>query len=294
MQSPTLYLKLIGYIFRLIWEELSRTARTWTTHRRDRWLGRAAPQSRDRNIVVVGASFAGHRVAELLTKCLPPNSPYRVVVVEPNSHFQFTWVLPRFCTVEGQEHKAFIPYGGIVRNKPEGVLRWIQDRVLTITDTYVTLQNSHETIPFEILVLATGSSVRQGLPSRVNATEKTEGMALMRSVQKTIKAAETVVVVGGGAAGVEIATDAKDLYPSKRVILVHSRESVMHRFGQGLQLSAMEALESLGVEVMLKERVRNLSSEERVFLQSGREIECDLVVSSPGRKRRRRNSEKGL
>jgi NADH dehydrogenase FAD-containing subunit len=202
------------------------------------------------------------------------------VVVEPNSHFQFTWVLPRFCVVKDHEHKAFIPYGGYLAGVPEGSYRWVKDRVVDIDETTVKLQDSDEAIPYEFLVIATGSGVQDGLPSRVNATDKRQGMKLLQGMQKNIESAETVVVVGGGAAGVEVATDAKDLYPEKRVILIHSRDAVMHRFGKGLQVAAREGLERLGVELILEERVVDEDAASGVVtLKSGRQITCNFFVS---------------
>ena len=82
--------------------------------KRARFSGSRPGSERTRNIVIVGASYAGYHAARVLALSLPPQSDFRVVVVEPNSHFQFTWVLPRFSVVPGHDHKAFIPYGGYV------------------------------------------------------------------------------------------------------------------------------------------------------------------------------------
>ncbi|KAI1360257.1 hypothetical protein F5Y08DRAFT_317812 [Xylaria arbuscula] len=285
LEKTVLYLKLAAYVLNIIYEELRRATRTAWLHRRARWFGPPAPSSRDRNIVIVGASFAGNRVAQLLTSCLPPNSPYKVIVIEPNTHFQFSWVLPRLCVVEGHEHKAFIPYGGNVHDNPEGVLRWVRDRVVAVTKSNVQLKESGEIIPYDMLVIATGSWVETGLPSRVNATDKRKGMELMQDMQQKIKDAETVVVVGGGAAGVEIATDAQHLYPKKKIILVHSREAVMNRFGRGLQVTALEGLQTLGVEVILQDRlVQAEPGSGTILLKSGREIQCDLVLDCTGQR----------
>ncbi|KAJ2966689.1 hypothetical protein NQ176_g10030 [Zarea fungicola] len=95
-------------------------------------------------------------------------------------------------------------------------------------------------------------------------------------MQQRIAKAETVVVVGGGAAGVEVATDAKSLYPNKHIILVHSRSAVMHRFGKELQKAAMEGLKRLEVEVILEDRViEEDDANGSVTLKSGRKINCD-------------------
>ncbi|TWU75876.1 hypothetical protein ED733_005645 [Metarhizium rileyi] len=277
-----LYARVFGYVLVVLGKELKHVLSTALVRHRARLFGSTPSDQRDRTIVIVGASFAGHHVARLVAGQLPPKCRYRVVVVEPNSHFHFTWVLPRFCVVRGHEQKAFIPYGRYVQCSP-GVLEWIQDRVASIGKTHVRLEKSGEAIRYDCLVVATGSGVKTGLPSRVNATEKTVGVELVRQVQSAIEAAETVVVAGGGAVGVEVATDAKNSYPDKTIILVHPRPAVMHRFGKRLQSEALAGLERLGVEVVLGDRVMDEDSEaKRVTLRSGREIHCDLFLNCTG------------
>lgn len=281
LQQATLVAKLIGYTVVLVWGELRRAFVAALVRRRAHWCGATSAAHRTRNIVVVGASFAGCHVARLVARSLPPTSPYRVVVVEPNSHFHFTWVLPRFCVVRGHENKAFIPYAGVAAGAPDGVLRWIAGRAEGVSPVSVTVSGGEE-VPYDVLVVATGSRVDGGLPSRVNCTDRDEAARRMRAMQDRIEAAATVVVVGGGAAGVEVATDAKDLYPDKMVILVHSRSAVMHRFGSKLQAAAQQGLERLGVHVVLEERlVAHDAAAKTVTLRSGREIACDLVASPP-------------
>ncbi|KAL6875087.1 FAD/NAD(P)-binding domain-containing protein [Trichoderma novae-zelandiae] len=285
LEKARLYTKIAGYALLFLWTELRLSVRAAIIRRQALWFGSSTAEERTRNIVIVGASFAGYRVAQIIAKNLPPRSPYRVVVVEPNSHFQFTWVLPRFCVVKGHEHKAFIPYGGCMAGAPEGSYRWVKDKVAYVDQATVKLQDTGETIPYDFLVVATGSGVRDGLPSRVNATDKLDGMKLLQSMQNRIESAKTVVVVGGGAAGVEVATDAKSLYPKKHIVLVHSRASVMHRFGKGLQTAAREGLERLGVELVLPDRVVDEDVAARaVTLQSGRTITCDFFINCTGQR----------
>lgn len=285
-----IYARLLRYILLVVGEELSYLFSKVTVSLGTRFLG-PSQDRRDRTIVIVGASFAGYHVARLVAGQLPRQSRYRVVVVEPNSHFQFTWVLPRFCVVKGHEHKAFIPYGRYLSCASEdAVVEWIQDRVTHVDKTHVSLQtgddnNGKTMIPYDYLVVATGSSglggggSDLGLPSRVGDADKTAGMEKMREMQKRIEDAGTVVVVGGGAAGVEVATDAKDLYPDKRVILVHSRAAVMHRFGRRLQEEALAAMGRLGVEAILEDRVV-AEKAGHVTLRSGKVLPCDYLVST--------------
>jgi NADH dehydrogenase FAD-containing subunit len=235
-----------------------------------------------RNVVVVGAAFAGYSAARILAASLPRDGRYRVVVIEPNSHFNFTWVMPRFCVVEGHEHKAFIPYTSrFFAQGPKNMVHWVRDRVTSVQKGSVILR-SGDVIDYEYLIIATGSTVANGLPSRPGVESKEEGMELLKAMQARIKAATQIVVAGGGAVGVELVTDAKNQYPDKSVTLVHSRPAVMHRFGPGLQKATMDALRALGVQVILGEKVGGESADRKfITLSSGRRIECDCFVCVP-------------
>ena len=264
----------------VIYGALSRQLGFLAVRLQARFGGSTPAEDRTLNIVIVGASFAGYHAACTIARALPAKSAYRVVVIEPNSHFQFSWVLPRYCVVEGHEHKAFVPYQNYLKGVPKGCVRWIQGRVESMTNTAVTLHGTGETILYQFLVMATGAAVQSGLPSRVNQTNKIDGIERLQAMQQNIKTSRRLVIVGGGAAGVELAADVKDRYPQKAVTLVHSRSALMHRFGPRLQKAALEGLEKLGVEVVLGQRLAFVPEDSgSVTLESGRVIECDHFVS---------------
>ncbi|KAJ0328797.1 hypothetical protein COL5a_004582 [Colletotrichum fioriniae] len=278
IRKVVLFVRLVGYSLRLYADFFSRS---YTTKKLP-----AGPASKDGetiNIIVIGASFAGYHAARVIATSLPTDGPYRLIIVEPNQHWQFTWTLPRFCVVEGHEHKTFIPYGPYLPAGSEKIVRWVHDRVSTITENTVTIQGTGEKIPYSYMVIATGSGVGMSLPSRVGSTDKAEGIQLLRNFQQRIKAAKNLVVVGGGAAGVELATDAKDQYPDKNVTLIHSRDAVMNRFGHDLQAGALAGLKDLGIEVILGERTTSETPVDGfVTLRSGRKVACDFMVNATG------------
>ncbi|RWA08573.1 hypothetical protein EKO27_g6540 [Xylaria grammica] len=257
--------RAVGSIGSVIGYLISRSA--WMRMRRIRHRFSSASSSHAghelRNIVVIGASMAGYHAAKTIAESLLPGSPYRVV---------------------GHEHKAFIPYGPYLRRIPEDALRWVRGRAVGITRDSVRL-GSGEEIPYEFLIVATGAGATDALPSRVDSDDLSEGISQLKNMQSRIKEAKNVVVVGGGAAGVELATDAKSQYPEKTVVLVHSRDSVMHRFGPGLQKAAMEGLKDLGVEIITGDRLIGEDKERSVVtLRSGKEVECDFLVNCAGQR----------
>ncbi|KNG84339.1 putative mercuric reductase [Aspergillus nomiae NRRL 13137] len=270
--------KLFGPIFGQIFVSLREAVAT----RLHRLTYRAVENPR--NVVVVGASFAGYHAAKCLASSLPTG--YRVVIIEKNTHFQLTWVLPRFSVVNGHEHKAFIPYGPYLDRAPKGSYQWVRDSVEHI----VPGENGHtgkvelasgEEVEFDYLVLATGAS--GALPSRVPAGTKQEGIEQLLAEQERLQAATDVIIVGGGAAGIELVADVKSRYPEKNVTLVHSRKTLLGRFGGRIGERALQALEELGVVTIMGERVLSDSAEEgNIKLSSGETLACDYLVKCVG------------
>ena len=91
-----------------------------------------------------------------------------------------------------------------------------------------------------------------------------------------------MVVVGGGPAGVELAMGVKSVNPHKNVTLVHSQKTLLNNFGTKFHDVALEALEGLGVRVILGEQIQTHGEDDgSVVLVTGAAIPCDLLVCSP-------------
>lgn len=202
-----------------------------------------------KNVVIIGGSYAGTRLAQRLTETLPTG--YRAVLIERNSHFNHFFVFPRFSVVKGKEEKAFIPYDNLAKSAPAGIFEHIRDTATEITPNTVKLSSGVE-VEYEYLTVATGSW--QPAPSKYDVLTKTEGVNAFRATQRAVEAARTIAVVGGGPVGVQIATDIKSYYPAKEVTLVHSRDKVLSAFGPRLQGVVMDALRKMGVGMVMGER----------------------------------------
>lgn len=183
------------------------------------------------NVIVVGGSFAGLQLAKRLSQSLPSN--YRVVLVEKNSHFNYTFNFPRYAVIgdAGRERKAFVPYTNVFKASPEGSWAIVRDRVTEILGGEVLLQ-SGQRLPYSFLAIATG--VHQPLPAKMVSVERDEACAELRQLRAKIEHAESIAIVGGGAVGVQLSADIKSAFPSKDVTLMHSRERLLNGFGPRL------------------------------------------------------------
>jgi apoptosis-inducing factor 2 len=230
---------LIPYGFKRTYQLLQASYHRWTYE----------SLAHTQNVVVVGGSFAGLSLAKRLCETLPTG--YKVILIERNSHFNFSWVFPRFSVIPGYEEQAFIPYDGVARNAPAGIWSHIHDSVVQITPTEVHLA-SGEKIIYAFLAIATGSS--QPAPAKTVSTDSQEAGAELRTFQQAIQDAKRIAVVGGGAVGIEISSDIKSYFPEKDITLFHSRQQLLSAFGPRLHRYVMEAFEELGIHVVRGER----------------------------------------
>jgi NADH dehydrogenase FAD-containing subunit len=231
------------------------------------------PLSQTKNVVVVGGSFTGYFTAKHLTETLPTG--YRVVLIEKNSHFNYVFAFPRFSVIGGYEKYAFIPYEGLERGAPKDIFEFVQGKVDDVDERVVRLEGGKE-VEYEYLVIATGTS--SVLPSKVAATESLGAQQELRGLQNTIKKAARIAVVGGGAVGIELASDIKDFYPEKSVVLLHSRDRLLPSFGERLHQYVAKKLHEMGVEIWLNERPQIVEGSHTLKLKQGKEETFDLIV----------------
>ncbi|THU76563.1 FAD/NAD(P)-binding domain-containing protein [Dendrothele bispora CBS 962.96] len=248
------------------------------------------------NIIVVGGSFVGTKMVDLLAPMV--YETHNIILIEKNSHFQNLFALPRLHSVSGFEHRAFIPFteqffqeadatvASGSKTLPSASTRILRGEVTSILPKKVVLK-SGEAIPYEYLVLATGTG-RTGTASR----DKKAGIMACQRHQGRVKKAKRIVVVGGGAFGVQLVSDIKS-WPEtkdKHVTLVHSHDRLMNRFHSGLHDIVTERFKELDVNVVLGKRVvvprkgfpNGLGKEFDIELSNGESLKADLVILCTG------------
>ncbi|KAJ7068420.1 FAD/NAD-P-binding domain-containing protein [Mycena amicta] len=233
------------------------------------------------NIVVVGGSYVGLKFVDTIAPFV--HETHRTILVEKNSHFEHVFAFPRASVISGFAHKAFVPYTNAFHAAPPGSVSVVRGVVSKILDQVVL--ESGEKIPYEYLVFATGTGL---FP--VRSRNKAEEVDVFSAIQERVKQSENVVVIGGGASGVQMVTDAKEFYPSKNITLVHSRDHLMNRFHPELHNVVMKKLADAGINVILGQRVKLPPSGQypvsgpsyNVELADGRLIPADVAISCIG------------
>ncbi|KAI8844964.1 hypothetical protein BC829DRAFT_425863 [Chytridium lagenaria] len=170
------------------------------------------------------------------------------------------FAFPRAIVVKGFEHELFVPYTKLFSSKDKGLV--VQALAKSISPTHVTLDRSvtdiapsmTNEIPYDYLIYAAGASHPEPT-SLCDLDTKEEGVSKLRYYQDLIEKSTKVLVCGGGAAGLETASEIKEHYPDKEVTLVHSRERYMLTYNYGLHKKAYKIVKDYGVKQILGERV---------------------------------------
>ncbi|RHZ53003.1 NAD(P)/FAD-dependent oxidoreductase [Aspergillus thermomutatus] len=244
-----------------------------------------------KNIIVVGGSYVGRATAQELARAIPET--HRVLLIEPHSHFHHLFAFPRFAIVPGQEHKAFIPYTGIFSSVPRpSTHAVVQARVLSVSPRSVTLDRQWQDstqIPYEYLAIATGTRLAQ--PAGMKDDDKVSSVEYLQKHQADIKRSKSILIVGGGAVGVQMATDLKEYYPDKEVTLVQSRARVMPLFHEKLHELIKKRFDELGVRLITHARVsvpsEGFPTDGKAFdvqLTNGSKVSTEFVILATGQR----------
>jgi NADH dehydrogenase len=256
------------------------------------------------HIVVLGAGFGGlefcHRFRD---------SSARVTLVDRSNHHLFQPLLYQVATAGLSAPDIAQPIRSILSGRPN--ISVIMESVVDfkLSEKKVVLEGRE--MGYDYLVLALGGCTSYfghpeweknapGLKTLEDALRIRRQILLAFEKAETETSAEeqarlmTIVVVGGGPTGVELAgafaelarhvlrADFRSIDPAQaRVILIEGGPRILGYLPEDLSASAQRQLEALGVQVRLQEKVKRIGSGE-VELESGETIRTGNIVWAAG------------
>jgi NADH dehydrogenase len=260
-------------------------------------------------IVIVGGGFAGVTLAQRLERLLPAQT--EVVVLSVENHLVFTPMLPE---VVG---RTISPLHVVVAGRQlTRRTRWLKARVSRIDREkseahYVRGNGTSASISYTHLVLACGSAANleeiPGLASRGYALKTVmDAIVMGNDLIGNFEAAATeperearqrlltVVVIGGGFSGVEVAGHIADLmratlrfYPELKnetphVVLLHKGKHLLPELHhESLSGFTLHKLRQNGIKVQLQTTAQKATL-LAVHLTSGERIETGMIVCTVG------------
>ncbi|XP_077987715.1 ferroptosis suppressor protein 1-like isoform X1 [Glandiceps talaboti] len=243
----------------------------------------SSPLPQDMHVVIIGGGFAGVKAALMLKgKC-----PFTLIDGRDGIHNCVAAL--RASVQPGFAEYTFIPYLQMfsIDNFKQGHVTSIdvQNKKVRVED-----KEREQDIEYTHLIIATGSSVPY--PGKLGLDVSIEdGIVSYERQCQEIRASSKIVIIGGGAVGVELAGEIKTEYKRKDVTIIHSTKTlVAPEFSDKVPKEAKKQLERLGVNLILGERVTGLDelpehrSEDQftVTTDKGTQVQADLVLRCTG------------
>ncbi|KAK7404869.1 hypothetical protein VNO78_05890 [Psophocarpus tetragonolobus] len=214
----------------------------------------------DKKVVIVGGGVAGAILAKTI------QNQANVTLVDPKEYFEIPWaslrglVEPSFAERIVINHREYFKKGDLVVSS-----------AVNVTETeVVTADGQH--IAYDYLVIATGHT--EPIPKT-----RSERFDQYKEENAKIKSASSVLIVGGGPTGVELAAEIAVDFPDKKVTIVHKGTRLLEYIGTKASSKTFKWLKSKNVDVKLEQSVElSSSSEENKTYQtsSGETIEADI------------------
>jgi NADH dehydrogenase FAD-containing subunit len=220
-------------------------------------------------IVIIGGGFCGAWVA----KKLEQNRTLEVVLIDTKEYFEYSPSLWKLLVNPNFYKRLIIPHTSYLKNT-----RVVTDPLVSVTPT--TVHTKKEKIPFDYLVIATGIDYPIFLKNTRDVLTIKSGQEVMKYTDQVAKA-HTILIIGGGLIGVEVAGELATHTPEKHIILVHSFGRLLERNTPAVSVYAQKFLEEKGVEFIFNEKI--VDHKKGTFLtNTDRSIKADVGIWCAG------------
>lgn len=255
-------------------------------------------------VVIIGAGFGGIEVAKRLA-----GANVEITIIDRRNHHLFQPLLYQVAGASLSPSEIAWPIRSLFRNRTEVKTLMAEVRGVDKTSKKVILDNGLEH-PFDTLVIATGAThayfgheawkdFAPGLKTLEDATtirahilyafEEAEN----QDDPEQRAALQTFVIIGGGPTGVELAGTIAELArdtlahdfrsidtSTTRVVLIEAGSRVLPVFPEKLSSYAQQALDKLGVEVVLGTPVTECS--EKGVVYGGKPLPAKTILWAAG------------
>ncbi|MES0811420.1 FAD-dependent oxidoreductase [Roseibium sp. SCPC15] len=228
-----------------------------------------------KRIVIVGGGYLGAELAKAL------ENDAQVTLVEQADHFVHAPAMIRAVVDPALLDRALIPYDRLLSNGEV-----LHGRVTEVDHAGVTLSDGRR-VEGDYIVLATGSthiSPFKPVGGDIEALRQAN-----RQVHEQLLHARSVVIVGSGAVGIELAGEIAHAMPEKKIMLLSDKQALLPEMPRKLGRSLEAKLRAEGVEIVFGARAANLQSTSEphagtIQLDNGQSISADIVFPAIGSK----------
>ena len=239
-----------------------------------------------KSVVIIGAGFAGISAAKKLIKELPEG--WRLVIVNPSSHFSFKPLLPELATGASGAGVACEDVTGLFRCKK---FEFVQKRADRVNLAKRFVMAGKRAIPYDYLLISAGSETNfLNVPGAEKRALKLNSVSDSLKIKKALLAASRktnpgIAVIGAGATGSELAVEIscfmQSLNRNSSVTLIDSAREPLSGVSGTFRKQVLKSLERRKIRLLLQTRVSKIG---RNVIYAGRteKIRADVTVWAAG------------
>lgn len=252
------------------------------------------PKTDKKRVVIVGGGFGGLKLANKLR-----NSDFQVVLVDRNNYHQFPPLIYQIASAGIEPSSISFPFRKIFQKRDNFFFRMAEVR--SVFPEQNILQTSIGKVRYDYLVLAAGTTTNffgnknveeHAIPMKNVSEAMGLRNALLENFERALTcASETerqellnVVIVGGGATGVEVAGALSEMknhvlpkdYPDMpsslmNIYLIEAGTRLLPAMSEQTSQHVLNYLRKMGVNVLLNKMVTDYDH-HRVILKDGSQI----------------------
>jgi NADH dehydrogenase len=271
----------------------------------------ASDSNRSKRILILGSGFGGLYTALRLEKKLSRHSNVEITLVNRENFFLFTPMLHEVAAGDLDLTHIVNPVRKLLHRTHffNGDIKRIDLKERRVIVAHADDNHDHE-LSFDYLVLALGSvtnfyNLRGLAENALTMKSLSDAIRLRSRLIKNLEEADfecscddrsrllTIVVVGGGFAGVETIASVNDFmreavrfYPKLteaelRIVLIEATDVVLPELGPQLGAYALKKLASRGVQFLMNTAVKSVSNDQ-VNLSDGTSLKTNTLVWTAG------------
>lgn len=250
-------------------------------------------------VVIVGGSFGAMATFHYLLKHTLPaltkstGKTYHLTLIAPSK-----WLFWKFASVRAAVNpellapeKLFFDLTKAFEQYPKESYRFIQSSAKSLDPTTKTITafddstGSETSISYDTVIFATGTSSKSPLWNFEGSSDETITRNALATTAEKIKAAKSIMVVGGGSTGVETAGELGYAFgKEKEVTLLSGGDRLLSSLDPSRGVSAQKKLTALGVKVVHNLRTSKVDGQfpYNVTFSDGTSRSVDVFIDATG------------
>ncbi|KAF2673318.1 FAD/NAD(P)-binding domain-containing protein [Microthyrium microscopicum] len=257
------------------------------------------------HVLIVGGSYAGLNALNQLISLSQGKAPQEAPTSGPLKHIRPLNVKPRYTILDERDGfyhlvgaplsmissniawEFWVPFQHIIKTK-EGYtdVSFVHGKATSLNEAakkmdYKTPAGELKSIPYDYLIVATGMA--RTAPVVPTAMFRDQYLKDVKKLENELGQHQKIVLVGGGAVGIEMAAETKVHFPNADVSLIHSRSQLLSAedLPDDFKAKAADLVRESGVNVILGQRVtgnKNVDGGVELTLSNGETMFANKAI----------------